>query len=143
MPVAITLTSPIFDKAKRHQSAGNAVGKTIREFAAYVPRQQVEGKPSGNVYRKGGGRGFRRSHRASAKGQRPAVDSGNLIRSTKHKKTGQLSGEVTTTAKRNGFDYASQLQNKMDRPIQDAPEDLKAAQEMLNRNGEAAMAKLR
>jgi hypothetical protein len=142
MPTTIKLTSPIFDKSKRNQALSNAVGKTVREFAAYVPQQQAEGPHTGKVYRRKGGLGFRRSHRASATGQRPAPDTGKLLRSTKHKKTGQFSGEVTTIAKNKGFDYASQLQEKMNRPIQDAPEDLRQAQKMLDRNGEAAIKKL-
>jgi hypothetical protein len=120
----------------------NAISKSIREFAAYVPDQQIKGKASGKLYKRSGGKNFRRSHRASAKGQRPAPDSGKLSRSTKHKMTGRLSGEVTTIAKSRNFDYASQLQEKMDRPIQNAPEDLKKAQEILDRNAEKAVKSL-
>lgn len=141
MPVSIQL-GQFFDKAKRDKAFSNAVSKTIREFAAYVPEQQIKSKASGKVYERRGGKNFRRFHRASARGQRPAPDTGKLSRSTKHRMTGQFSGEVTTIAKRGGFDYADQLQHKMDRPIQDAPEDLKKAQELLDKNAEAALSKL-
>ena len=56
--------------------------------------------------------------------------------------TGALKGEVTTIAKSGGFDYAEHLQNKMDRPIQDALEDLKTAQKLLDKNAEDALNKL-
>lgn len=142
MPVSIKLTSGIFDKSKRDAAASNAVSKSVREFAKYVPEQQIKGKASGKLYRRRGGKNFRRFHRASARGERPAVDTGKLSKSTRHKMTGKFSGEVTTIAKSGSFDYADQLQNKMDRPIQDAPEDIRTAQQILDKNGLAAMNKL-
>lgn len=142
MPTTIKLTSGIFDKGKRNQAFENAVGKTVREFAAYVPEQQIKGPHTGKIRTKGHGRGFKHSHRASARGERPAPDSGKLLNSTKHKKTGAFSGEVTTVAKNKGFDYAAQLQEKLDRPIQDDPRDIKAGQEMLVRNAVAAIKSL-
>lgn len=141
MPVEIKL-GKFFDKAKRHQVLSNAISKTTREFAAYVPQEQAESNASGHLYKRTGGKTFRRSHRASAKGQRPSPDTGKLIKSTRRKMTGTFSGEVTTIAKKGNFDYADQLQNKMDRPIQNAPKDLKKAQQLLDKNGEAALSKL-
>lgn len=137
MPVSVKL-GPIFDKAKLTQALSNAVTKTLVEYAEYVRTEQKESQPSGKVYRRKGGKGFRRSHRASAKGQRPAIDSGKLLNSTKHKKTGQLKGEVTTIAKSKGFDYAEHLQEKMGRPIQD-DRDAKVGEKMLKKNAEAAL----
>lgn len=142
MPTRINLGSGIFDKAKRRQATSNAISKTLVEYARYVPVQQIESKPTGKVYKRKGGRGFTRSHRASARGQRPAPDTGKLSRSTKHKKTGELKGEVTTIAKNKGFDYSAHLENDLGRPIQNAPADIKAAQDILIKNAEAAIAKL-
>lgn len=141
MPVEIKL-GKFFDKSKRDSAVSSGIKKTIREFAAYVPEQQIKGKPSGKLSRRRGGKNFRRFHRASARGERPSPDSGKLTRSTKHKMTGTLSGEVTTIAKSGNFDYAEQLQEKMDRPIQNAKQDVKAAQNMLDKNVEAALSKL-
>lgn len=141
MPVSIKLDA-IFDKTKRDRAASGAVKKAAKRFTVYVPDQQKKSKATGKIRRRGSGRGFTHSHRASAKGQRPAIDSGKLLRGTKDKVISQFVVEVTTIAKREGFDYADHLQNKMDRPIQDAPEDLKAAQRMLDEEGEKAMRSL-
>lgn len=141
MPVTYTL-SGIFDNAKVKQAASNAISKTLVEFAAYVKKEQVESTPTGRLYRRKSGSNFRRSHRASAKGQRPAIDSGKLLNSTKKNKVSELKGEVTTIAKRDGFDYASQLE-KMGRHIQDDPKDIKKGEELLRKNVEAQLAKLK
>ena len=141
MPVDIKL-GKFFDKAQRDQAFSSAVSKTVREFAAYVPEQQIKSTPTGKTYKRKGGASFQRFHKASAKGQRPSPDTGKLTRSTRHKMTGKFSGEVTTVAKSKGFDYASQLQENMDRPIQDAPEDIRTAQRLLDKNAEAALNKL-
>lgn len=141
MPVEIKL-GKFFDKSKRDSAVSSGIKKTIREFAVYVPEQQIKGKPSGKLYKRRGGKNFRRFHRASARGEKPSPDSGKLTTSTKHKMTGTLSGEVTTIAKSGNFDYAEQLQEKMDRPIQNAKQDVKAAQNMLDKNVEAALSKL-
>jgi hypothetical protein len=141
MPVEIKL-SGFFDKTKRDNAASQAVKKSVREFARYVPEQQIKSKPSGKLYRRRGGKNFRRFHRASARGERPAVDTGKLSKSTKHKMTGTFSGEVETVARSNNFDYASQLENKMGRPIQNAKQDVREAQAILDKNAEREMRKL-
>jgi hypothetical protein len=139
MPVEIKL-GKFFDKSKRDQACSNAVSKTVREFARYVPEQQIKSKPTGKLYRKKGGKGFRRYHRASRSGQRPAVDTGKLTKSTKGRMTGKLTGQVVTYATNDGFDYASFLQFEMNRPIQ--IDDDKVAQQMLDKNAEAALKNL-
>lgn len=142
MPVTSKFTSGIFDKRKSEQELRNAISRATRIFAAYVPQQQVQETHTGVLYKRASGAGFRRSHRASARGQRPAPDTGKLLKSTTHKMTGELTGEVTTVAKRGGFDYAAQLENKMGRPIQDHPKDIKKAQEILDREAIRALKKL-
>jgi hypothetical protein len=142
MPVEIKL-GKFFDKAKRDQAASNAVSKAVREYAAYVPAQQVKGKPSGNLYRRRGGKGFTRSHRASRSGQKPAVDTGKLIKSTKGRMLSALKGQVATFALSKDYvDYAAILEFDMNRPIQHSPEDVKAAQDILNKQAESAIKKL-
>lgn len=131
----IKLDSRIFDKTARSQDMSNAVSRAIKRFARYVPEQQEKSKPSGKTYKRRGGTSFRRSHRASTKGQRPAIDSGQLHGSTRAVKTGNFTGEVTTVAKSKGFDYAAQ-QEKIGRHIQNKPEDTKMAEKMLAEEGE-------
>lgn len=141
MPVTYKL-GKIFDKAALTRAASKAVEKSAKEFAAYVPEQQVRSTHSGRTYKRKSGKGFTRSHRASAKGERPAPDTFKLTKGTKAKMTGTLRAEVTTVAKNGSFDYASQLENKMGRHIQNAPEDLRKAQELLDKNGALELSKL-
>lgn len=153
MPVTYKL-SGIFDKRKLNAALKEAMGKTLDEFAEYIPEQQRKSVPTGKLYKKGSfsgrnkiggvkasGRGTK-VHRASARGQRPAIDTGKLNRSTKKKRLGAFKGEVTTVAKNKGFDYAEHLQEKMDRPIQDE-RDAKVGEKMLQANMEKALAKLK
>jgi hypothetical protein len=143
MPVQIKLGG-FFDKAKRDAAASNAVRKAIREYARYVPEKQIKSKPTGKLYRRKGGKGFIRSHRASRSGQPPAVDTGKLIRSTVPRMLTNLKGQVVTFAMTpDGFDYASFLEFEMNRPMQHSPEDVKAAQEILDKHAAAEMGKLR
>jgi hypothetical protein len=137
MPVQIKLKAGIFDRVFRAKAVEAAVSLTAKQFAEYVPQQQIKSKPTGKTDRRKG-----RTHRASARGQRPAPDTFKLARSTKAKKIGTYSWEVTTAAKRDGFDYAEHLQEKMDRPIQNAPEDEKERERLFKRNMESVAARL-
>ena len=153
MPVSVKL-GKFFDKRTMNAAIRDAVGKTLDEFVDYIKEEQVKSSPAGKLYKRGSfsGRnkigGVRASgkgtkiHRASAKGQRPAIDSGKLNRSTRKKRLGAFKGEVTTIAKNKGFDYAEHLQEKLDRPIQDE-RDRKVGEKMLADNVEKALAKLK
>jgi hypothetical protein len=135
----VKLDSLIFDKARREQALTAAVSKTTVQFAASTAEKMVEGPQTGILYGRRRGRDFTRSHRASAKGQRPAVDSGNLLHSIKHQMAGAFTGEVTTIVP-GPFDYAAQLQDKMSRPIQ-SDEDAKEAETLLAANCKEALDK--
>lgn len=137
MPVTFKL-GPIFDKQKLKRELSKVPLLAAEEFAEYVPKQQIKGPQTGVVRKIRG-----KVHRASRRGERPAVLSGKQTRSTRAKKTGQFSAEVTTQAKNKGFDYSAHLEGKMGRPIQDAPEDIKTAQKMLDKQAEKALARLK
>jgi len=152
MPVTVKL-GKFFDKRTMNAAIKEAMGKTLDEFAEYIPEQQQKSVPAGKLYKRGSfsgrnkiggkrasGRGTK-IHRASAKGQRPAIDSGKLNRATKKKRLGAFKGEVTTVAKNKGFDYAEHLQEKLGRPIQD-DRDRKVGEKMLTANMEKALAKI-
>lgn len=136
MPVTFKL-DPIFDRQKLRQVLGDVPMKAAERFAEYVPEQQNKEVHTGKVRTIRG-----KKHRASAKGERPAKLSGRLNRATKAKKTGNLKAEVTTVAKRNGFDYPAHLEEKLDRPIQNKPEDIRTAQRMLDEEAEKALKRL-
>lgn len=137
MPVTTKFTSAIFDKQKLRRALSGVPMKAAERFAEYVPEQQNKETHSGKVRRYKG-----KSHRASAKGERPAKLTGRLNRSTKAKKTGELKAEVTTIAKSKGFDYPAHLEGKMDRPIQNKPIDVKTAKRMLDEEAEKVLKRL-
>lgn len=74
----ITLTSKVFRTAALRKAVDEALGKTARAHAEETQRLITSSVPTGRLYKRR--RGF---HRASARGQRPAVDSGNLVASVK------------------------------------------------------------
>lgn len=101
-----------------------------------------EGPQTGRLYRKKRGTNFRRSHRASARGQRPAVDTGTLKNSVAMTPTGDLSVKVHIKDRINPQSGTSEtkiaeiLQNKLDRPIMNFA-DAAEAQAKMKREGEA------
>src|SRR5689334_15715170 len=99
----------IFNKSERNRIVGNVAMKTARDFKEQTRRKMVESKPTGKVYERGTGKGFTRSHRASRRGQRPAVDSGKLAnRALKSARTGDLSAKTFVDS--NVADYGEKLQ---------------------------------
>lgn len=136
MPVTYKL-DPIFDKATLRQALGGVPMKAAERFADYVPEQQNREVHTGKVRTVRG-----KKHRASARGERPAKITGKLNRGTKAKALGPFKAEVTTIAKSKGFDYSAHLEGKMDRPIQNKPEDIRTAQRMLDEEAEKALRKL-
>lgn len=77
----------------------NIVYKTALEVEKDAKASMSGGK-SGRVYLRKG-----RSHQASAPGQAPAIDTGNLVNSIQAKRTGMGSAEVSANA-----EYAAALE---------------------------------
>lgn len=116
----INLNSTIFKATERRQGFSNFVARQAKDFKNLTKRRILDGEKTGRRYRRRGGAGFTRSHQASAKGERPAVDSGRLLNSIDDKRISETSAEVFV-----GAPYAVHLQEKLDRPImteQDAAE---------------------
>jgi hypothetical protein len=98
----------------------SALSETAREFVKSTQTKMAKSKPAGRVYpskRKG-------FHRASAPGQRPAIDTANLIKAVAFKlERGALEATAfikPTPNPENGARadrYAEILQNGMDRLI--------------------------
>src|SRR5688572_22737395 len=94
----ITLTSPIFDKAKRQAVIQRIVVKNAKQFKRKTVERMEQGPQTGKLYAQRRGFNFRRSHRASARGQRPAVQTGKLSRGIVDTKLGPATVEVASTA---------------------------------------------
>lgn len=120
----VKLTSPIFDKAKRGRAFSNFISKQAKDFKV-LTKQRMETSPAtGKLYGKKRGTTFRRSHRASAKGQRPSPDTGTLVAAISDRRISDNHSQVYIAEKVNpngtiASKYGEILQNKRDRPIMD------------------------
>lgn len=86
-----------FDGGSLRRSLGFAVMAAAKRFEADTRERIYKSKPRGRRYSKGKGRGF---HRASAPGQRPAIDTATLIRSIRTRRLNELSAVVDFASNR-------------------------------------------
>ncbi len=94
----------------------SSLTRISKTFGRQAVVKMLVGPQTGRVYRKGSGEGFRRFHRASARGQRPAVDTGVLINSIEDQKISQVSHAVFVNDHK--APYGKWLQSPLfDRPI--------------------------
>lgn len=107
--------SLIFKPGKRAQVVSNALTRVGKRFKQKTKDQMVRSQPTGRLYRKSAGAGFTRQHRASAWGQRPAVDTTNLVNQVKDRKESQVSVRVYVDDSK--APYGKWLQDNLNRPI--------------------------
>jgi hypothetical protein len=137
MKAKLTLKNPLWETAQRRTILERTVQQSAAELEAKIKEMILNSAPSGRIYRRGlitaraskqalGAGLVRKSgtktrivagnrfHRASAKGQPPAIDSGRLLKSIQVKKTGPLQMKVFASEP-----YADKLDNpnKLDRPF--------------------------
>ncbi len=108
MDVTVTLT----DRTQRYAaSLTPALSAAVRAATFGIEaRAKVNiqtGPKSGRKYRRG-----KKWHRASAKGEAPATDSGTLVNSIRGRMDSPLEGSVTV-----GAAYGARLENGLDRPF--------------------------
>lgn len=109
--------SRIWDANARKVAFGRVAVESARLMKDATRLRMVKSRPTGKVYeKKTRGSNFTRFHRASARGQRPAVDTGNLAnKSLKSQRTGELSAEFFVDT--NQARYAEKLQFELMRQI--------------------------
>lgn len=118
-----TPTSLLFDKATRRRTIGNLVSRAARDFKRLTQERMIRGPHSGRLYAKKRTASARRSHRASAKGQRPSPDTMTLVNAIASRRKLELVSEVYIAEKTNpsngtvASEYGERLQNDMNRPI--------------------------
>lgn len=103
----INLNSPIFNDQAVNSVMERVINRRSREFVISISEKVQTEQKTGKLYPRKSGNGFKTFHRASAKGQRPAVDRGVLLRNIKRKSLGPSRAEVTVIALNKGFDYAA------------------------------------
>lgn len=125
----------ILKKGKFKEAVKNVPINTAREFREGIRKKILSAKPSGVMYRRRSGKGFSRSHRASAKGQRFANDSGATLKSLTAQRTGELSASVQFESK------TAEYLIGMERIVISA-QDEKEGQKLLDSNAAKAIKKL-
>lgn len=137
MKAKLTLNNPLWQTASRRAILDKAAQQSAAELEAKIKQKILSSVPAGKVYARGAltarankaqlGLGLLRKpgtktrviignrfHRASAKGQPPAVDSGKLLNSIKTKQTAPLQITIFSNLR-----YAEILDNpqKLNRPF--------------------------
>lgn len=123
--VTVKLEAGIFNRTARRQAFANFVGRQAKDYKNLTKTRMIRSKPAGRLYKRRSGAGFRRFHRASAPGQRPAIDTGTLLNAVSDRRVSDYSVTVFIAPRPNPRSritadiYAERLQNKLDRPIMD------------------------
>ena len=138
-----TSTSGIFDKTKRQQGLSNLVSRNARNFRQDTKNKMIRGSKSGRLYSKKRGAGFTRSHRASARGERPAPDTQTLVNAISSRSLSDTSAEVYIAERINpetgtpASRYAEYLNDPevLDRPIMSEADTAEAQTKMTRESG--------
>ncbi len=115
MPVE--LTSPVWNATERVEVASRCLTRLAKRFKVERVSAMSAGPHTGVVYKRSGGGNFQRFHRASARGERPAPDTNNLLNSVKDQKIASLQHAVYVDDAK--APYGKWLQDPLvlDRPI--------------------------
>lgn len=132
--IEIRLDSTVFNEARRRQIISNWARKQARDLKNLTKQRMLRSKPAGRLYRRRSGSGFQRFHQASAYGQRPAIDTGNLLNSITDRRLAEFRAATEATAA-----YAKHLQGEqLNRPII-SDLDKRQAQSKANRDAVSAL----
>lgn len=99
MKSRLNLNNPLWRAPERRVILDKAVQESAAELESEIKQRVLKSAPRGRVYRKGsikGGRGSR-IHRASAKGQPFASDTGATLNATRARKTGDMKATVVNS----------------------------------------------
>lgn len=132
---------PQITSTKLRKALGAAVMNAAKAYEAETRRRILSSKPTGTLYKRR--RGF---HRASARGQRPAVDSATMLRSFRTRQLSLLKAIVELAPNRSPDGasvrfYAEVLQERRGRKIM-TDDDAKKAEPVLEREIRKALGRL-
>lgn len=96
--------SEMFNVARLEKEFGAAAMEVADDVRDAIPAEMRSSRPRGRTYKRGG-----RVHQASAPGQPPAIDKGQLVNSFRSRKTGKTSAEIYSTdePKAAGLEYGT------------------------------------
>lgn len=110
------LNSPVWDDSRRQQIVSNCLTRIAKRFAQKEVTLMEQEQHTGRIYKLRAGPGFMRFHQASARGERPARQTGALINAIDDRKVSPSIHDVFIDGQR--ANYGSILQNSagLDRP---------------------------
>lgn len=115
MPVE--LTSPVWNDQQRAEVVSRCLTRLAKKFKAERVEAMVAGPATGRLYKRKAGGNFQRFHRASARGERPAPDTTNLINSVEDLKLATLQHAVYVEDSKAPYGKFLQDPDVLDRPI--------------------------
>lgn len=108
----LNLKSAIFDKARRNEKFKRLPLDSAQNFRGVLKQKMIDSIPQGKVSTRAKGNSFRATTRRSKRGQRPAIQTRNLLNSIYARRTGETSAKTIVTA-----DYAVTLQEDLGRKV--------------------------
>lgn len=115
MPV--DLNSPVWSTPQSSEVISRCLTRLAKRFKVETIEKMVAGPHTGILYEKGEGHDFKRFHRASARGERPAPDTTNLINSVEDLKLATLQHAVYVDDSKAPYGKWLQDPEVLDRPI--------------------------
>ncbi len=129
----LKLDSKIFNRAEVRRALSSVVIRTAKEFKQSTREKMQSAPHTGSVARQRSGDGFTRGRQRSVRGERPAVQSGNLANNgIVDRRTGELSAVVEIDESR--APYGAILVKELGRVIM-SKEDAAAAEIEMQRRG--------
>jgi hypothetical protein len=113
-------TSPVFDPTTSGNIISRALTRLVKRFKNNQVQAMVIGPHTGRLYESrnvGHGVGFKRYHRASARGGAPSPDTFNLINALKDEKVTQLDHRIYVDDSQAPYGKYLQDPEILDRPI--------------------------
>lgn len=115
MPVEFT--SPVWNDLQRKDVVTRCLTRIAKRFKSERVAAMVAGPHTGIIYTRGAGDGFRRFHKASARGERPSPDTTNLINSLEDQKLSATEHAVYVDDAKAPYGKWLQDPQVLDRPI--------------------------
>lgn len=115
--MSLDLNSPIWDDAQEQQIVSNMLTRIAKGFKQREISLMEQEAHTGRIYKRSKGDGFVTYHQASARGERPARDTGNLIDSVEDQKQSPMAHSVYVDDASAPYGKYLQDETVLDRPI--------------------------
>ena len=102
--MSTTVKKDVISVAELRRALASGLVKVTKKYRQQSRQEIADAPATGRLYQRRGGAGFKRFHRASARGETAASDTGNLMRTIEFSQVSDVKTTVEATA-----DYAEIL----------------------------------